>query len=242
MPRLPSFLAGATIMAALLTAVFVLTGAREPLKHAHFDEITVGRINIVEPDGTKRLVISNKAQFPGDFFQGKEGERPDRRSFAGILFIDDEGTENGGLIQNGSMSAEGKIKASLSLTFDRFRQDQTLQLFHNDSDLDQNTGIMINDVPHYQKTALTDYDKFRQEANRLPVEKRDGYWKQLAEQGRLPQNRIYLGNTRDRGSSLILNDAQGRMRMMLLVSADGKPVINMYDELGKVIKSVTPEN
>ena len=66
---------------------------------AHFDEITVGRINIAEPDGTKRLIISNKAQFPGAFEQGKEIARPDRASFAGMLFLDEEGNENGGLIQ-----------------------------------------------------------------------------------------------------------------------------------------------
>jgi hypothetical protein len=34
-------------------------------RYEHFDEITAGRINIVEPDGAKRMVISNKAQFPG---------------------------------------------------------------------------------------------------------------------------------------------------------------------------------
>ena len=35
------------------------------VKAAQFDEITVGRINIVETNGTKRLIISNRAQFPG---------------------------------------------------------------------------------------------------------------------------------------------------------------------------------
>lgn len=64
MSQLRTFLAGASTMASALAAVFMLTGAKEPPRHEHFDEITVGRINIVEPDGTKRLVISNKAQFP----------------------------------------------------------------------------------------------------------------------------------------------------------------------------------
>ena len=55
MPRLPSF-----FWLALNHGSFAYRGVcadwcREPLKHAHFDEITVGRINIVEPDGTKRL-------------------------------------------------------------------------------------------------------------------------------------------------------------------------------------------
>jgi|SRR5471032_2952633 len=112
--QIRTFLAGATTMASALAAVFFLARARVPIRHEKFDEITVGRINIVEPDGTKRIVISSKAQFPGDFMQGKEGARPDRNSFAGMLFINEEGTENGGLIQKGSIAADGKISSSLS--------------------------------------------------------------------------------------------------------------------------------
>src|SRR5450830_1812866 len=107
MSQLKTFFGGATAMASALAAVVLLTGARED-RHAQFDEITVGRINIVEPDGTKRLVISNRAQFPGDLMQGKEGARPDRRSFAGMIFVNEEGTENGGFIQKGSISDDGK--------------------------------------------------------------------------------------------------------------------------------------
>lgn len=34
---------------------------------------------------------------------------------AGMLFVNDEGTENGGLIQNGRMTADGKVRAGLAL-------------------------------------------------------------------------------------------------------------------------------
>jgi len=72
MTQLRTFLAGVATMAAALAAIVALTGAREPAGHARFDEITVGRINIVEPDGTKRIILSNNAQFPGDFTEGRE--------------------------------------------------------------------------------------------------------------------------------------------------------------------------
>jgi hypothetical protein len=62
------------------------------------DELTVGRLNVVEPDGTPRMIIASRARFPGAFLQGKEIARPDRRDIAGILFVDDEGTENGALL------------------------------------------------------------------------------------------------------------------------------------------------
>jgi hypothetical protein len=239
MSQIRTFLAGATTMAAFITAIVTLTGAKMPARIDTFDEITVGRINIVEPDGTKRIILSNKAQFPGDFYQGKEGARPDRRSFAGMLFINEEGTENGGLIQKGSMSADGKISSGLSLTFDRFRQDQALQLMNNDSAAHQMTGIRINDVPYHQVTSIADHLRFREEARKLPQAEQSDYWNRLAEQGRVSQNRVWLGNTQDKGSTLQLNDAQGRTRMRLLVAADGKAEIQMLDEMGKVSKSIT---
>jgi hypothetical protein len=242
MSNMKTFFAGATSMATALVAVFALTGAKEPAQHAHFDEITVGRINIVEPDGTKRIVISNKAQFPGDFRQGKEHPRPDRKSFAGMLFVNEEGTENGGLIQKGSISADGKINSGLSLTFDRFRQDQALQLLSNDSENHQSTSVMINDVPNYKITSMDDMTKFSEASNKLPQAEQDAYWKKLADENRLSNNRVYLGTTGSKGSALLLNDAKGKVRMMLLVSAAGKAEIQMLDENGKVEKTISATN
>jgi hypothetical protein len=239
MSQIRTFLSGATAMAAALAAVVALTGAKTERKET-FDEITVGRINIVEPDGTKRIVISNKAQFPGDFQQGKERERPDRRSFAGMLFINEEGTENGGLIQKGSIAADGKVSSGLSLTFDRFRQDQALQLINTDSATHQMTAVGINDVPNYKVTSMEDVTRFREDARKLPEAERRAYWQKLTDDGRLSVNRIWLGNTGEKGSSLQLKDAKGRTRMMLLVSADGKARIQMLDEHGKVVKSIEP--
>jgi hypothetical protein len=240
MSQIPTFFAGATTMAALLAAIMTLSGAADPGRRASFDEITVGRINIVEPDGTKRIILSNRDQFPGDFTPGKEGARPDRRSFAGMLFINEEGTENGGLIQKGSIGADGKIDAGLSLTFDRFRQDQALQLISNDSATHQMTAIRINDVPYHGVTSAADMGRFGEEAGKLPQAEQRAYWKKLADEGRLSQNRIWLGNTGSKNSTLQLKDAKGRVRMMLMVSADGKAEIQMLDEQGKVSKSITP--
>ena len=66
-----------------------------------FTEIDVERINIVEPDGKLRLVISNRPRSIGPIYKGKPfgyagGTRP------GMIFFNDEGTENGGLTFTGS--------------------------------------------------------------------------------------------------------------------------------------------
>ena len=240
MSRIHAFLAGAATMAAALAAIVTLTGARAPARHDTFDEITVGRINIVEPDGTRRIVIASRARFPGDYQQGKERPRPDRRDVAGMLFINEEGTENGGLIQKGSIGADGRIASGLSLTFDRFRQDQAMQLINHDSAEHQRTGIAINDVPYHGVASIDDQSRFNAQAAGLPEAERRAYWQQLAEQGRLSRNRIWLGNTPGKSAALQLKDAKGRVRMMLLVTPEGEPEIQMFDEVGKVSRTIGP--
>ncbi len=62
------------IYSGVLTFVFavtVLSGFAARSKKANFDEITVRRINIVEPDGTLRMILSNKTDAPGMFIKGK---------------------------------------------------------------------------------------------------------------------------------------------------------------------------
>ena len=63
------------IYAAVTTVLLgFIAVARAAQKVETFDEITVHRINVTEPDGTLRLVISNRARLPGVMVQGKEGK------------------------------------------------------------------------------------------------------------------------------------------------------------------------
>src|ERR1700723_1106573 len=97
------------IYSGLLTVAFVV-GAYFAFDHhgstATFDRIRVHRIDIVEPDGTPRLILSNRASYPGSLFHGVETPRPDRRDVAGMLMMNDEGSEDGGFIWGG-LSRDG---------------------------------------------------------------------------------------------------------------------------------------
>ncbi len=236
MTKIPSFLSGFASCAVALTAFTLLTGAKAPAPH--FEEINVGRINVREPDGTLRMVISNRAQFPGAPWKGEEIPRPDRREFAGMLFVNDEGTENGGLIQKGKLGLTGKADAGLSLTFDRFRQDQVLQLLHAEQGGQTMSMLSINDEPPHAPADAKQRMQRMDEADRLPREQRKAAYDQLKAEGLMPANRVRLGTTRDRASALTLSDAEGRPRMRLMVSADGQPVIQMLDDKGKVAKAI----
>jgi hypothetical protein len=114
-----------TIYSGVLTAVFAVTilgGFAGPAKKSTFEEIYVQRINIVEPDGTLRMVLSGKSRAPGLIVKGKEYPREDRKT-AGVLFFDDEGTEDGGLIFGGMKDKNGKVESWGHLSFDRYNQD-----------------------------------------------------------------------------------------------------------------------
>ena len=111
----------------LTVATIALLSAFMFKKQATFDEITVRRINIVEPDGTLRMVISNHAQLPGIVRHGKE--EPFARPQAGMIFYNDEASEVGGLIFGGRKTPKGDVENSGgSLSFDRYDANQVVQL------------------------------------------------------------------------------------------------------------------
>jgi hypothetical protein len=111
------------------------------------DEIQVHRIDIVEPDGTLRMVISNKARLPGVIVKGKEQPPAEPRPHAGMLFYNDEGSENGGLIFGGRKNAAGQVVDSGgSLSFDKYGANQIVQLAGVDDSTDRFAGMAVSDA------------------------------------------------------------------------------------------------
>lgn len=127
-----------------LACATLLLGRTSTPSSATFDQITVHRINIVEPDGTPRMILSDHSSFPGMIAQGKE--RPYPRPFAGMLFYNNEGTETGGLVFGGHKDASGQVVDSgVSLTFDKYgAPQQIVQLAGIDDVHDRFSGLAIN--------------------------------------------------------------------------------------------------
>lgn len=124
----------------------VLTGAAQH-QASDFDELRVHRINIVEPDGTLRMVISNKDRLPPVIIKGQERpEMGEPRPQAGMLFYNDEGSENGGLIFGGRKNEKGEVVDSGgSLSFDKYDAGQIVQLAGVDDKDDRFAGLNVND-------------------------------------------------------------------------------------------------
>ena len=136
------------LYSGVLTAVFAWTVVQTvgPSSSATFDEITVHRINVVEPDETLRLVISNHDRLPGVIVRGEE--RPMERSQAGLLFLNDEGSEIGGLIFGGHRDADGAVVDSgASLSFDRYEANQIVSIYGVDDSENRFAGMAVADSP-----------------------------------------------------------------------------------------------
>lgn len=206
--------------AALVTVAGVLAAASHPQTMKTLD---VERINIREPDGTLRMTISGKDRFPGAFHKGQEIPRPDRRFAAGMLFLNDEGTENGGLIWAGK-SVDGQPDAGASLTFDRYENDQTLQLLQTDNGTNDTSALIISDRPA-QTMFKNEHGVTGIDANAT---------------GGAP--RLFVGKSRNRASVVMLQDETGAPRIRLKVERNGASVIEFLDDKGKVIKAIGPDD
>jgi hypothetical protein len=220
------------ILTVVLCAILV-SGSTSRSKKASFDEIDAKRINLVEPDGTLRLVLSDKALFPGLIVKGKE--YPHDRQTAGVLFFDDEGTENGGLIFGGMKDKDGKVQSWGHLSFDQYSGDQVVVLEAEEAEGQRHSGIEFVDEPDIPMNEVT-------AALQLPPEQRRPKLHELYSGKNKPQQRLYLGRRVDRSAALELKDTQGRDRIVMKVAADGNPSLQFLDEQGKVIGEFPKEN
>lgn len=123
-------------------AVSPVTRAQSP---ARFTELTVERLNIVESDGRVRMVLANGARQADTVVQGVV-LAPGRQRPAGMIFFNEEGTEVGGLVFSGRR-VDGQVQASGSLTFDRYNQDQTIQMHCGERGTDYLAGVRVIESP-----------------------------------------------------------------------------------------------
>jgi hypothetical protein len=138
------FLSIYSVVLTLIFAVTLFSGSSAVNKPTSFDEINVQRINIREPDGTLRMVISNHSKLPGVINRGKE--EPLARPQAGMLFYNDEGSENGGLIFGGRKNEKGEvIDSGGSLSFDKYGANQVVQILGVDDKEDRLSGLSVVD-------------------------------------------------------------------------------------------------
>ncbi len=227
-----------------MTAVVLIMGIGAFVRPPHaekFTEIDVERINVVEPDGKYRLVISNKARSIGPIYKMqpfgyKGGNRP------GLIWFNDEGTENGGMTFQGSRGPDGKYQASTHMSFDQYNQDQVLNLDYRDDNGQRVTGLTINDranVDIYEMVKERDQIMTMTDtvARNAALQK----WAGPRNGVPLSVGRAFFGKDRAKNAAVMLSDAAGRPRLRMIVDSLGAARIEFLDEAGKVTNSVGPK-
>ena len=239
--RQTRFLRGYAILMTAAVFVTVLAAFKSPSQQkTRFDEIDVQRINIVEPDGKLRMVISNRPRSIGPIYKGKPfgyegGGRP------GIIFFNDEGSENGGLTITGSRdSTTGRYRASSGWAFDQYDQDETITLRYVDENGQRRAGITVTD-----RADRNIYDIVMQrdsiiKATPDTAARRVALARLMGPVNGVPlaATRLYAGRDVAKNAVVNLSDPLGRTRLRLRVDSLGRASVDFLDDAGRVTFSL----
>lgn len=223
---------------AMLTAALMavlLTGA-SGTGRAVFEELDVQRLDLREPDGTRRYVLSSSARMPGAILRGQEYPHPRRQ--AGMLFYNDEETELGGLLFGGRSNWRGAVRASGgSLTFDRYEQDQVVRIAGFERDGRIRAGMDVFDRP--QRSVVEDFQE-QPELRAMRRSERRALVRQRAADSYYGAGRVFVGRGYDGDAALRLQDAAGHTRLRLRVAESGEAAIEFMDAEGRVTHRLAP--
>ena len=213
--------------AVLFVSAFTMQSQRQK-----FDEIDVGRINVVEKSGKLDMVISNQErQHPG-VSNGKIIKRTGPRP-PGMIFFDQTGDEMGGLIfgDNGGRGHFG------SFTFDKVLNDQAIGFRYLESD----NGTYQSGLQFWQPPNITSDEEAAKAAEARKIADpahRQAALQALKDKGQLTVYRMFLGKQRDNSLSLEMYDSKEKPRIRMVVAPDGTPKLEFLDEGGKIIYSL----
>ena len=228
-----------TLCSTAAFTILALAAFRRPAPpNAKFDEIDVQRINIVEKDGKLRLVISNRDRSPGPIAYGKPfgykgGSRP------GMIFFNDEGSENGGLTFTGKQNADGKFASTVHMSFDQYNEDQVIVLQYADENGVQRKGLSILDRAN---VPILDVVKQQDSIHKMPAgPAKDSAMKRFLEPRPgepLAAQRLFFGRDPSKSALVLLSDKMGHPRLRLAVDSLGKASLDFLDVSGKVTRSI----
>ncbi len=230
--------------AAVTTAAIVILSAgafTRSEQHQKFDEIDVQRINVVEPDGRYRLVISNRAKSIGPIYKGKPfgypgGSRP------GLIFFNDEGTENGGLTFTGRQRPDGTYAASTHMSFDQFDSDQVLNLDYADNNGRRLVGFSVNDRANVNiHDLVVERDSIMSIADTVARAAALRRWAGPRNGVPLVAQRVFVGRNPSKAAVVNLSDPDGHPRLRLSVNSLGTPRLEFLDSAGHVRYSLPDE-
>ena len=226
------------VVSTVVVICALMATARAQTTRQHFTELDVERLNIVEADGRASLVLANTERLPGVLLGGKELPKEfssGRIGSAGLLFVDAQGNEVGGLTYAARVRADGSFTADGSLTFDQHNQDQVVGLQYDDDGTRRVYGLNVWDVP--TKVTIAEMLQAAGDARDRATRHRR-FAELLKARGETPgARRVFLGSE-DRTAALKIADIAGRDRIRMYVDTANRARLEFLDESGKVLYAI----
>ncbi|MDQ2776083.1 MAG: hypothetical protein M3Y57_14380 [Acidobacteriota bacterium] len=137
-------------------------------------------------------------------------------------FYNDAGKEAGGLLVGG----DGRGQAGAGLMFDQLNQDQTVSLQYQESGGKRWAGLRVSDRPDTPlEDVIAKFGDVQAMSNSPAKQKLLEEMHQAAARGEFGAPRVFLGKSENHEAQLTLADAKGKIRLRLLVTADGQAQI-----------------
>jgi len=229
-----------TVSTVVIMAIFLLFSFKTN-ENKKFGTIDVERINIVEADGTIKMIITNVEQFPnGTNTVNNREVTKDRKKRSGMLYFNEDGIECGGFIYDGAKKENGH-SSGLSLTYDQYDGDQVMQLLTTDvgkgDERRVSSALTFND--RTANVSQKETTKIMEEINSITDRKlRKQKYKEYADQGLIGATpRIMLGKTGSQNNGLFLFGEKGETKAMFYVDKHNNVKLEVYDDQGKVTNS-----
>jgi hypothetical protein len=230
---------------AVIGIIFLTASAFKTTGNQRFTEIDVERINIVEKDGTVKMIITNVGKFPtGEEKVNGSPTNKTRKKRSGMLFFNEEGIECGGFIYDGQKNQNGH-SSGLSLTYDQYDGDQVMQLLTQDYKKGDkrvvSSGLYFNDRPSKESQIKTGeiFAELNQIKDPVAAQKKYKEYEQQGLIGGAP--RMMLGKTKDEYNGLFLFDSKGKPRARFCVDKNNEAKLDFLDDNGTVTASF-PDN
>ena len=223
-----------SITLTLLLAFIIASGFQSSNSNQKFNEITVERINIIEPDGQLKMVISNQhRQHPG-MHNGKNLDPRERPP--GIIFFNEEQDEVGGLAFYGNKEDGGN---NIYLSFDQFKNDQIMQLKQStNTNGDNQYGLQL-----WERDKLLTPDVLQKTLDSLDragyrYQQKMDYLREMNDGNPINEPRLFIGKKYNRETGLFIQDKSGNDRLRLYIDSNDSPRIEVLDEKGELIKNI----
>ena len=232
-------LQAAVIVLSIAICVLAVNLVRPLIPSQRFRVIEAERIEIRDRGGSLRAALSNAAGFT----EGQRAQQPEGARIAGLMFYNEEGQEAGGLVYLGK-SIGGGQDAEAALTFDQYRQDQTVYLHHEEhrdakgARIEDGLSVLARPDWTAAKEEYGIYDRL----DKLPAAEQDQARLEALKAGKVSTGRLFVGVKRgvdengpyDDGGVFVKNK-WGRAVIKLYVDYDNRPHFEVYDPLGKTL-------